>query len=448
MIQHKAILGITCLLSLGGPVSLQLLPIHKFAIAQDALPASTTVLTPPSDSSASAQPSPSILLEPGSRGNEVTVLQRQLQMLGYYDGFIDGIYGVVTQAGVKKFQEAVNLPTTGNLDRYTWEQMRTPQLFNRSPSNAPSPSSEPSSASLSSEAAIPSEGDASVSITLDDENESEDAPQPANRSAEEEAQEGLPSQSGTVASTTRRSLWPLLAFLGFALAAGGMGIALVLWQRLRHIEEEQANTQFPSKPSSLPMGSASALAYEKRLNAKAVDNSVAPNSPEETTRLARVNIFDELIEDLRSPDPDRRRKAIWELGQRGNSSAAKPLVDTLLDADSKERSLILAALSEIGMRTLKPVNRALAVSLQDPNPEVRKNAIRDLTRVYDLVNQISQMLAHASQDNNSEVQDTARWALEQLGRMHLLSGTAASATLTSSGQAPELLQGDSPPSST
>uniref|UniRef100_A0ACD5GX25 Uncharacterized protein n=1 Tax=Desertifilum tharense IPPAS B-1220 TaxID=1781255 RepID=A0ACD5GX25_9CYAN len=39
---------------------------------------------------------------------------------------------------------------------------------------------------------------------------------------------------------------------------------------------------------------------------------------EETTRLAKINIVDELIQDLESPDRDRRRKAIWELGQRGH----------------------------------------------------------------------------------------------------------------------------------
>ena len=443
MIQRKAILGITYLLSIGVPTASLLLPIHKSAIAQDTLPASPTVQTPPPDSGVSV-PQPSILLEPGSRGNEVTVLQRQLQMLGYYDGFIDGIYGVATQAGVKNFQEAVNLPPTGSLDRRTWEQMRTPQLFNRPPSDAPSPRPTPSSESLSdSSVSAEAEGSTPVTPAL---GRAEEAAEPANSSAAEGDPEDLLIQSESAASTPQSSLWPFLALLGFALAAGGIGVALLLWQRLRHIEGEQANAQFSSKPSSLTKGSASIMAHEKRLTAEAA-NGIASNSPEETTRLARVNIFDELIEDLRSPDPDRRRKAIWELGQRGNSSAAKPLVDTLLDADSKERSLILAALSEVGMRTLKPVNRALAVSLQDPNPEVRKNAIRDLTRVYDLVNQISQMLAHASQDSNSEVQDTARWALEQLGRMPLLSGTASSATLISSGQAPELLQGDSPPPS-
>ncbi len=144
---------------------------------------------------------------------------------------------------------------------------------------------------------------------------------------------------------------------------------------------------------------------------------VPPPKLEETTRLARVNIVDELVQDLRAPDPVKRRKVIWELGQRGDTRAVQPLVDLLVDSDSKQRSLILSALSEIGTRTLKPMTRALAISLQDENSEVRKNAIRDLTRVYDMVSQISNLLHKATEDSDKDVQETAKWALGQLNRI-------------------------------
>jgi HEAT repeat protein len=143
---------------------------------------------------------------------------------------------------------------------------------------------------------------------------------------------------------------------------------------------------------------------------------------EETTRLAKVNIVDELIQDLRASDPVKRRKIIWELGQRGDTRAVQPLVDLLIDSDSKQRSLILSALSEIGTRTLKPMTRALAISLQDENSEVRKNAIRDLTRVYDMVSQISNLLHQATEDSDQDVQDTAKWALGQLNRIRSVPG--------------------------
>ena len=45
------------------------------------------------------------------------------------------------------------------------------------------------------------------------------------------------------------------------------------------------------------------------------------------------------------------------------------------------------------------------------------NAIRDLTRVYDTVVQLSPMLAHAAQDPDPGVQATAQWALSQLNRL-------------------------------
>ena len=141
-----------------------------------------------------------------------------------------------------------------------------------------------------------------------------------------------------------------------------------------------------------------------------------------TTRLARIDVVETLVGELQSHHPAKRRKAIWELGQRSDSRAIQPLVNLMATSDSKQRSLILAALSEIGTQTLKPMKRALAMSLQDENAEVRKNAIRDLTRIYDLVAQISSLLAIATEDQDPEVRETARWALGQLNRIRANAG--------------------------
>ncbi|MEG3897328.1 HEAT repeat domain-containing protein [Microcoleus sp. SVA1_B6] len=137
----------------------------------------------------------------------------------------------------------------------------------------------------------------------------------------------------------------------------------------------------------------------------------------ETDGRPKVDIIEALIEDLQHLNPAKRRKAIWELGQRGDSRAVEPLLDLLANSDSKQYSLILASLSEIGIRTLKPMNNAWSISLQNENPEVRKNAIRDLTRIYELVNQISHLLHRATDDPDPEVQETARWAINQLNRI-------------------------------
>jgi hypothetical protein len=169
-------------------------------------------------------------------------------------------------------------------------------------------------------------------------------------------------------------------------------------------------------PSAAEPLSNNALAPEEHTLAR------SPHLPlRETTRLSRVDIVETLIHDLHSLEPAQRRKAIWELGQRGDSRAIQPLVDLLMNSDSSQRSLILAAISEIGIHTLKPMNRALMMSLQDDSPEVRKNAIRDVTRLSDLVAQISQLLQYAVSDSDTEVRDTAQWALTQISRIRALS---------------------------
>jgi hypothetical protein len=133
-----------------------------------------------------------------------------------------------------------------------------------------------------------------------------------------------------------------------------------------------------------------------------------------TSRIPSVDLILRLIENLRDGDPPTRRRAIWKLAQMSDSRAMQPLVDSMVDGDSYERSLTLEALAQICTRSLRPMNQALAISLQDKNPQVRKNAIRDLTRLYDIMSQITQLICHALDDSDEEVQETARWAIRQL----------------------------------
>ncbi len=177
---------------------------------------------------------------------------------------------------------------------------------------------------------------------------------------------------------------------------------------------EQSLPNLPENRASFPQENVETTA--------ATDQGSSSLASEETTRLVKIDIIEELIKELQNPDPVKRRKSIWELSQQGDSRAIQPLVDLITDSDSKQTSLILGALSEIGTRTLKPLNRALAISLQDRNPDVRKNAIRDLTRIYDLINQITHLLNHAVNDTDPEVQETARWALSQLSQLSKSSG--------------------------
>lgn len=135
--------------------------------------------------------------------------------------------------------------------------------------------------------------------------------------------------------------------------------------------------------------------------------------------LPKLDLIEELIKDLQKPQPEVRRKAIWELAQRADSRAIQPLIGLLIDSDSQQRSLILEALAQIGTRTLKPMNRALTIALQDENAQVRKNAIRDLTQVYETISKLSRLLYLAADDPDTEVQETARWALDRLNSLQL-----------------------------
>jgi HEAT repeat protein len=133
-----------------------------------------------------------------------------------------------------------------------------------------------------------------------------------------------------------------------------------------------------------------------------------------TSRIPNVDLVLRLIDSLRDEDPRVRRRAIWKLAQMSDSRSMQPLVDGMVDGDSYERSLILESLAQICTRSLRPMNQALAISLNDKNPQVRKNAIRDLTRLYDIMSQISQLICYALQDEDNEVRETAEWAIRQL----------------------------------
>ena len=54
-----------------------------------------------------------VLSKIGSRGDEVRKIQTKLKALGYFNGTVDGIYGIKTQSAIKKFQQAVGITADG-----------------------------------------------------------------------------------------------------------------------------------------------------------------------------------------------------------------------------------------------------------------------------------------------------------------------------------------------
>lgn len=51
--------------------------------------------------------------------NDITKMQQNLKHKGHYCGEVDGVLGLRTRAGVRRFQKAENLPVTGQLDTQT-----------------------------------------------------------------------------------------------------------------------------------------------------------------------------------------------------------------------------------------------------------------------------------------------------------------------------------------
>ena len=317
------------------------------------------------------------VLRMGSQGKNVEELQIQLQNLGYYSGVIDGQYGVATRNAVYKFQQEQDLLVDGSVGNATRKQLQI-QVNEVSSSPTVTP----------------------------------------------ELTENPPQSPG------KNFVWWSLMGIGFLGSVGAL-LYCVKWfshkKKLHSTDIYQTDithNQQLLKPSVTTLDSPTGNQALKVTRPQALEFS-SPQTKllvtQSTSPLVKVNVVEELVTDLSSQNRSQRRKAIWNLGQQGDSRAIQPLVDLMVNVDSQQRSLILAALAEISTRNLKPINRALAISLQDENPQVRQNAIRDLTGVYDMMTQVSQMLHHATQDVDAEVQATAKYALDKMNRMRSLS---------------------------
>lgn len=77
---------------------------------------------------------PGVPIEVGDRGNNVQILQTQLNRIAQnYPAIpkiqnVNGVFGLDTEASVRKFQEVFNLPQTGVVDKSTWYRIK--QYYN------------------------------------------------------------------------------------------------------------------------------------------------------------------------------------------------------------------------------------------------------------------------------------------------------------------------------
>lgn len=335
----------------------------------------------------------------GAKGEDVKALQTQLKKLGYYDDITDGQFGITTRNAVTQFQRDNDLLPDGIAGSRTRKLIKTEtlkQIASISPST-PEPVSETSSNQQKSS----------------------------------------------------KTDWIQLGLIAMGIFAGaGILFYIVKYFNSRRLNSTDIYLDDDTelvKPSQDKLDNANQEEYLEevkpsldKLESAPQAQEYIPNNgfddvpqtitssprllpPAKNSSLLKINVVDELIQELESSNPTKKRKAIWELGQKGDSRAIQPLVEQIVHSDSQQRSLILAALSEIGTRTLKPMNQALAMSIQDESPEVRKNAIRDLTRVITMMAQISKMLSMAVEDDDPEVQKTAKYAISQMNRIRILT---------------------------
>ncbi|TYQ26807.1 peptidoglycan-binding protein [Pseudanabaena sp. UWO311] len=79
----------------------------------------------------SAQGLPTLL--PGSKGAAVSQAQQLLKDKGYYQGRIDGDFGVGTRDAIAAFQRANGLTVDGKVGEQTWKKLQAPAISNVTP---------------------------------------------------------------------------------------------------------------------------------------------------------------------------------------------------------------------------------------------------------------------------------------------------------------------------
>ncbi len=130
-----------------------------------------------------------------------------------------------------------------------------------------------------------------------------------------------------------------------------------------------------------------------------------------------LDVVPQLIQELQKGDRKITPQTIEKLAQSGDSRAMIPLVELILEADTQERSLILEAMGKITTGLLKPMNQALILSLGDEDSVVKQNAIRDLTRMYEITSQVTERLSQTVNNSEQKLPETTQWALQQLKQM-------------------------------
>ena len=63
------------------------------------------------------------VMQLGSTGDMVKILQEKLKILGFYNGIVTGSFGMATEIGLRAFQKSVGLPETRAVNQETWQKL-------------------------------------------------------------------------------------------------------------------------------------------------------------------------------------------------------------------------------------------------------------------------------------------------------------------------------------
>jgi Putative peptidoglycan binding domain len=360
-------------------------------------------------------------LQLGSKGENVKILQIKLTQLGFYQEKITDDYTVNTKMAVLEFQKSIKLDPTGIVNQKTWDELEKleKKIALKKPQNK--------TANIPEKfwtqkrivwlvmGVLLTGGSVGFVIYFARKNNFLDNPDDLDKNNRKNAE-----KSPSVVIEENPDI----------LSSEPQGTIVIIESSPDNIDNDAVIKNISETPlPNTNVNSSANMTTEKlditlsthnedNQNIQASENQNIPwrnlaDSPNIDIIEETLQIF-YLIEDLSSDHTSQRRKAIWELAQKGDSRAIQPLINLMLGADSQEYSLILEAISQISARSLKPFNRALINSLLHDNPDVRKNAVRDVSKIYDLVNQIHQVLNMAMNDPDPEVQETARMVMKKL----------------------------------
>ena len=218
-------------------------------------------------------PIPPTILTPGIKDPEVQVIQVQLKALGYYNGLIDGEYSPSTKNSVTRFQQEKGLKRVDGIADWATRQVLKDVLVEKTNCNSSS---------------VPSN--------------------PKNTQSQ---------------SQPEYTLWLRLISLGIL---GSLCIFYYLIQKLG-----DTKPVIESENLEKPLLSGSSQNHPKFfLNpAQTLPSLHSLNSPElllnqQNSVLPTITLFDKFMEELQSDDTTKRRKAIWNIGQKGDSREVQP----------------------------------------------------------------------------------------------------------------------------